>query len=231
MATSGVYTFDPPVGSLAAYALGRVGVRRSAIEQEHLSDAYMAANLILQGWSAQQPKLWTLDTLTFALTQGQQVVTLPENFIIVTDAYIQTQVSAGVVNNRIIFPVGRSEWISYPNPFTQAFPTIYWFNRVLPPTVNLYPVPDGNGPYTLYVFGFRQNQDSLLKGQIQAELPGRWLLAYADAIAAELAPTYAPDKYLMLAEKAAGSYKTVSDFEREVVPIYIAPGLSSYFDR
>lgn len=231
MATSGTTDFNPALGGLAAYALGRVKVRRTAILQEHLTDAYIAANLVLQDWSNDQPNLWDLELLQFSIVQGQQVITLPSNVVMVTDAYVQKPVGNGVINNRIIFPVGRSEWASYPNPLQQAQPTTYWFNRVLPPTLNLYPVPDQNGPYTLFVYALTQSEDALVTGGTQLAIPVRWMMAFADALAVELSYTYAPDMTAGLTTKAAGSYQRARIQEREVVDIYIAPGLSFYYQR
>lgn len=238
MATSGTTSFNPALGQLAGYALGHVGVRRTAILQEHLADAYMAANLVQQDWSNDQPLLWDVDLQSVALTQGQQTVTCPADTIMVADAYIQTSPGAGTVNNKIIFAVGRSEWASYPNPLQQAPPTTFWFDRLITPTINLYPVPDQNGPYQLFYYRFKQNEDAVIGNQTQVAVPPRWLMAYADAIALELSFTYAPDKSAGLALKLngngstiEGSYTRARRAEREVVPIYIQPGLSFYYDN
>lgn len=194
----------------------------------------MAANLVQQDWSNDQPLLWTNTLESTVLTEGQQVVTCPADTIIVTDAYIQTQTGLGGYTNKIIYDVGRSEWASYPNPLQQAPPTTFWFDRTLPPTINLYPVPDGNGPYTLFYYRFRRTEDAVIAGQKQLELPTRWLMAFADAIALELSYTYAPDKAAVLEAKLRGpngSYTRARTAEREDVAIYLAPGLSSYYGR
>ncbi len=230
MATSGTTAFNPPLGSLAAYALGRCDVRRTAILQEHLEDVFMASNLILQDFSTEEPKLWTMELLSFPLTQGQQVVALPSNVILVTDVYLQTQVANGVTNNRVLYPVGRSEWASYPSPLQEGFPSVYWFNRVLPPTLNLYLVPDGNLVYTLFAYAFTQMQDAIVVGQTQMALPPRWLKAFVDALARDLSLSYAAEKYPVLQMVAKESYERASTQEREVVPLYVTPGLGSYYE-
>jgi len=197
----------------------------------------MAGNLVLQDWSNDQPLLWDVDLQSVVLTQGEQTVTCPADTILVADAYIQTNVGAGQINNKIIFSVGRSEFASYPNPLIQAPPTTFWFDRTIVPSINLYPVPDGNGPYTLFYYRFKANQDTTISNQTQVAIPPRWLMAYADAIALELAMTYAPSRAEELAIKLngngtniEGSYTRARRAEREVVPIYLSPGLSSYFE-
>jgi hypothetical protein len=230
MATSGTTAFNPPLGSLAAYALGRCDVRRTAILQEHLEDAYIAANLILQDWSNEQPQLFDLELLSFPLVQGQQTIMLPANVILVTDCYIQTPVANGITNNRVIYPIGRSEFSSYPNPLQQGWPSVYWFNRVVPPTLNLYLVPDGNLQYTLFAYALIQSQDAQLAGQVQMAIPSRWLKAYVDAMSRDLSLTYAPEKYAALEVVAGKSYDRARTQEREVVTIYVTPGLGSYYE-
>lgn len=231
--------------------------------QEHLTDAYMAANLVLQDWNNDQPLLWNVDLQHVALAQGQQVVVCPPNTVVVTDAYIQTQIqglatdetgtpmtdetgallysgAGGVpfVNNRVIFSVGRSEFASYPNPLQQAFPTTYWFDRTMPPSIHLYPVPDADQTYFLYYWRFIQSQDAALAGGLQLAIPPRWMMAFSDALALELSFTYAPDKSAGLAMKLngnggniIGSYQRARIAERENVPIYLSPALEFYYQR
>lgn len=189
----------------------------------------MAANLVQQDWSNDQPLLWDLDLQSVALTQGQQTVTCPTDTILVTDTYIQTNVGNGTVNNKIIFPVSRTEFASFPNPLTQAPPTTFWFDRQLTPTINLYPVPDGNGPYTLFYYRFKQNEDAAVTNQTQLSIPPRWLMAFADALAVELSYTYAPTASAALTAKATATYTRARIAEREDVDIYIQPGLSFYY--
>ena len=198
----------------------------------------MAANMVLQDWSNEQPLLWDIDLQSVTLTQGQQTVTCPSDTVIVTDAYIQTNVGSGQINNKIIFGVGRSEWASYPNPLQQAPPTTFWFDRTLTPTINLYPVPDGNGPYTLFYYRFKQSQDAVISNQTQLAIPPRWLMAFTDALTLELSLTYAPQAAQALALKLngngttiEGSYTRARRAERENVNIYMSPGLSFYYER
>jgi len=194
--------------------------------------------MVLQDWSNDQPLLWDIDLQSVTLTQGQQTVTCPSDTVIVTDAYIQTNVGSGQVNNKIIFGVGRSEWASYPNPLQQAPPTTFWFDRTLTPSINLYPVPDGNGPYTLFYYRFKQSQDAVLANQTQLAIPPRWLMAFTDALALELSLTYSPQASQALALKLngngttiEGSYTRARRAERENVNIYMSPGLSFYYER
>ena len=68
--TSGTYNFAPSLGEVVLNAYARIGVRRTEIEQTHLDDARIEANLLLAKISNQQPNLWTVDQQALPLLQG-----------------------------------------------------------------------------------------------------------------------------------------------------------------
>ena len=116
-------------------------------------------------------------------------------------------------------------------------PSTYWFDRALTQNLYLYPVPDGAAAYTLNYYRFRSTQDAKLSTQGQLAIPTRWMMAFSDAMALELAFTYRPEAAPALAVKLngdgnriEGSYSRARKAEREDVAIYIAPALSSYFE-
>ena len=61
---------------------------------------------------------------------------------------------------RIILPISRSEYANYPNKSQQGFTTTFWFDRLLSPTITLWPVPDGTSAQYLKYYRVRQIQDS-----------------------------------------------------------------------
>lgn len=228
MATSGTYGFNPGLGSLGAYALGRCNVRRPAIDTSHLADVAMAANLVLGDWSVDQPNLWNVELVSVALTQGVTEYTLPANVLMVLDIFLRVTTN-GVQNDRIIYGVSRSEYAAYPNKLLQDYPTVYWADRVVPIQVSLYPTPDQNGPYTMYVYCVQQDQDAALGAAGTLDIPYRMFSAFADALAAKLALTYAPDRFETLEAVAMKSYAMARAQESEEVPLRITPGLNSYY--
>lgn len=188
----------------------------------------MAANLVLSDWSLDEPMLWAVELISVPLTQGVTEYTLPANVLLVLDVFIRTTVN-GVENDRIIYAASRSEYAAYPNKLMQAFPTVYWADRVVPVQMNLYPTPDQNGPYTMYVYCVQQDQDAVLGGAGTLDLPYRMMSVFADALAAKLALTYAPDRFTMLEGVATKSYAIARMQESENVPMRITPGLNSYY--
>ena len=171
MATSGTYAFNPSLGEIVLYAYGLCQVRNTALAQEHMETARMATNMLLSRWSNQGVNLWAVDQITVPLVQGTATYSVPANTVMMLDAYVTTGTSGTASEiDRIILPVSRTEYASYPNKQQQGFPTIYWFDRLLSPTVTLWPVPDGNEVNLVY-YRVRQIQDSAFTAGQTVEIP------------------------------------------------------------
>jgi hypothetical protein len=177
MTTSGTYSYNPSLGEVTLYAYNLIGIRNTSLLQEHMEAARMAANMMLGRWSSEGVNLWTVDLQTVTLVQGTSTYTVPDNTITMLDAYVTTGTGTNAIN-RIIMPVSRTEYASYPNKQQQGFPTTFWFDRLLSPNVTLWPVPDGNEVSFSY-YRVRQVQDSNLNSGQTVEIPYYFLEAFA----------------------------------------------------
>ena len=227
MSTSGTYTFNPSLGEMTLYALNLCGVRGTAILQEHMESARMAANMLLGRWSSQGVNLWTVDLQTIYLVQGTSTYTVPDNTVVMLDAYVTTGTGTSAIN-RLILPISRTEYASYPNPLQQGFPTTYWFDRLISPSVTLWPVPDGNEVSFSY-YRVQQIQDSNFTNGQQVEIPYYFLEAFVYGLAQRLAMVWAPDKVALLKPMADESYAIAAAQNIETAQQYISPMISSYF--
>ncbi|MDI9407655.1 MAG: hypothetical protein QM523_00240 [Candidatus Pacebacteria bacterium] len=227
MATSGTYAYNPSLGELTLYAFNLCGIRNTALLQEHMESARMAANMLLGRWSSQGVNLWCVDLQSIPLVQGTATYSVPSNTIVMLDAYV-VQNTGGAAINRLILPISRSEYASYPNPNQQGFPTTYWFDRLLSPTVTLWPVPDGNEVSFDY-YRVRQIQDSEFQNGQQVEIPYYFVEAFAFGLAQRLAMVWAPEKVAILKPLADESYDIASRQNIETAQQYISPMVSSYF--
>ena len=226
---TGTYTFSPSLGGIGLYALSRCGVKRTDVTTDHLVNMQMAANMVLSDLSNDQPNLWTVTLQSVTLMAGDPgPYTLPANTVLVLDCYITTTIN-GVSTDRIIYPVGRSEYASFPDKLTAAPPTIYWFDRTVTPALTLYPAPDTAATYTLNYYACRQDQDAALGASAGLDLPYRFLKAFSDLLAAELAVIYAPDRATALDAMAQSTLAKAQKQDREVVPLYIVPSLAGYY--
>ena len=106
MATSGTYTFNPSLGELTLYAYNLIGVRNTALLQEHFEAARMATNLMLSRWSNQGVNLWAVDLITTPLVSGTSTYPVDASTVMILDAYV-TDSSSGQDIDRIIMPISR----------------------------------------------------------------------------------------------------------------------------
>ena len=227
MTTSGTYNFNPSLGELTLYAYNLIGIRNTAVLQEHMTAARMASNLLLANWANRGVNLWAVDLITVPLVQGQATYSVQGNTVVMLDAYIET-VKDNVATDRIILPVSRTEYASYPNKEQQGFPTVFWFDRLISPEVTLWPVPDGSQTYLKY-YRVRQIQDSNLTSGQTVEIPYLWLDAFASGLAARLAMIWNPQMIQVLKPIADESYQIAADQNVEVAQQYISPMTSGYF--
>lgn len=227
MTTSNTYAFNPGLGEITLFAYQLCGIRPSELLQEHMQTARTAANMLLGRWSSQGVNLWAVDLIPIPLIAGKSTYDVPSNTIVMLDAYVTTGTGTSAIN-RLILPISRTEYASYPNITQQGFPTVYWFDRLLSPTVTLWPVPDGNET-TFNYYRVRQVQDANFTNGQQVEIPYYFLEAFAYGLAQRLAMIWAPDRVAGLKPLADKSYEIAAEQNIETAQQYISPMVASYF--
>ena len=225
--TSGTYLYNPGLGEITLFAFNLCGVRSPAILQEHMTSARMAANMMLGRWSSEGVNLWAVDLVTVPLVQGQSTYTMDPNTIVMLDSYITIN-SGGAAIDRLILPISRTEYASYPNKQQQGFPTTVWMDRLLSPTFSLWPVPDGNEASFNY-YRVRQIQDSNFTSGQLVEIPYYFLEAFAYGLAQRLAMIWAADKVALLKPLADESYAIAVAQNIETSQYYVSPMLQGYW--
>jgi hypothetical protein len=226
--TSGTTGYAPSSSSLILYAFGRCGLRGPQIQAEHMRDAQTAMNMIQADWANDQVNLWTVELITVPLVYGQSVYTVPANVILILDAY--REINPGTSNpiGLYMYQISRSEYAAFPDKVTPGDPTVYWFDRLIAPTVTVWQ-PPVDASVTFNYYACRQIQDANSVNDQQPEIPYPFLKAYSDALSVELAMIYAPEKLAVLQQAAAVSYKRAKDMNAERVPWFITPGLGAYY--
>ena len=191
-----------------------------------MTDARFETNLMLASWANQGVNLWEVVLISVPLVQGQTTYTVPAKVVMILDAVIQQNTGTSSQFDRVIMPISRTEYSQTPNKLQQAPPTVFWFDRLINPTVTLWPVPDQTNYYTLNYYAVTQIQDAELTDAQTVDIPYRWLDALAAGLAARLAAIYAPDRMQMLEAKAAQAYTIAATQDTENVGLYITPGLA-----
>lgn len=207
-------------------AFGRCDIKRAQLTTEHLTDGAMCANLLQVDWANRAGvNAWTVELMSTPLVQGTSTYNVDPATTMIMAAYIE---SGSPAVDRLIYSIGRDEYAAYPDKVTQGAPIVYWFDRLIQPTITVWQPPDGNGPYTLKYYRARQTQDATLSSATQPEVPYRFLLAYMYGLAAMLAETYAPAKQQALQAAYEAAFARASQRDGEDVQIYITPMLGAY---
>jgi hypothetical protein len=225
--TSGTFQFSPSLGETVLYSFGLCGVRRTALTQQHFEDARLAANMLLGRWSSDGVNLWQVDKICTPLVKGCGNYQVPTNTITILDAYVTIGSGAAEID-RIIMPVSRTEYASFANKGRQGFPSSFWFNRLLSPTIYLWPVPNGQ-QVALKYYRLRQTQDAELTNEQNVEIPVYFLEAFALGLAYRLALSWAPDKVPMLKPLADEAWALASKQNVENANIYLSPMMGGYY--
>lgn len=228
MTTSNSFAFNPSFGEIVNLAYARCGVRRTAIVREHMEDARLEANMLLGEFANRGPNLWSVALETTVLVPGVKTYDVPAETVMILDAYIRTT-SGSVSTDRIITPISRTDYASYPNKEQEGYPTVFWFDRGINPTLTLWQVPDDQQVYTLRYYVYTQIQDATLPNGTTMDLPYRFLEAFTAGLAAKLALIYAPDRFDRLAMAAERAWNIAATQDTENVPVYVTPTTSGYW--
>lgn len=225
--TTGTFSFNPSAGEIVLYAFARCGLRRTQLVAEHYADARLATNMILSDWSNRQPNLWTVELNTVSCVQGQATYTVPANVVLVLDAYLRIT-SGSTYQDYFMYPISRTEWAAFPDKTTPDRPTVYWFDRLIAPSVTLWQPPDSSS-YSFQYYAVRQVQDAALANGGILEIPYYFLNAFACRLSAELAVMYAPERAIPLMAEAEKAWQIAANRNAEDVPLYLTPGLNAYY--
>ena len=226
MTTSGTYVFNPGLGEITLFAFNLAGIRNTAILQEHMETARIATNMMLSRWANMGVNLWKVDLVTQALTTGQSTYPVDADTVVMLDAYITNQ--DGI--DRIITPISRTEYASYPNKAQEGFPTVFWFDRLISPTVTIWPVPNTDaGPVSLKYYRVTRIQDADFANGQTLDVPYLWLEAFAYGLAFRLAQIWSPPLAMTLKPMADEAYQIAAQQNVETSNVYISPSIGGYF--
>ena len=231
MTSSGTYGFNPSAGECVLSAFERIKIRAPSLRVEHMRTAKMESNFLMAKFSNLQPNLWKVEQFSIPLIQGTATYTLTPQTVMVLDAWITTNAGTSNANDRYITPISRTEYASYSQKQTPGPPTTFWLDRLITPTITLWPVPDGNGPYEFNYFACLQMQDVGLTGGQTLDLPFLWLDAYVADLAWRLARVYATELEAQRKIDAKEAWETAAAQNIENVAFNLALGIGTYYRR
>jgi hypothetical protein len=225
--TSGTYNFAPSMGEAVLYAFGLCGIRRTALTQQHFEDSRIATNMMLMRASADGVNLWAVDLQCIPLVQGCATYQVPYNTIVMLDTYYTIN-NGAQESDRIMTPISRTEYANYPNKQQQGAPTVFWNDRLLSPTVTVWPTPNGQQASLKY-YRLRQIQDSNLSGGQNIEIPPYFLEWYVYGLATRLAAIWATDRAAGLKVFADEAWGVATRQNTETSQVYVSPMMQGYY--
>ena len=159
MATSGTTAFNMDFTEIAEEAWERAG--REMRSGYDLKTARRSMNLLTIEWQNRGINMWTIDSGTINLVQGQTQYPLPADTIDLLEQQLRT--NSGNVATQSDLTLNRisvSTYAAIPNKLTQGRPIqLYIERQVDTPKVNVWPVPNNNN-YVLYYWRMRRIEDA-----------------------------------------------------------------------
>jgi hypothetical protein len=228
--TSGNYNFNPATGDFILNAFDRIQVRPTEIEQTQFQRAIMELNLALVRFNVMPGQnLWTIELNSIPLVQGTATYSVPAETRMILSAFIRY--SSNPVLDRYLFPISRDEYAAISTKTTQGFPSQYWFDRLVSPTVTFYLVPDGSTSYDFFYYSARQIQDANVTNGQNLEIPYRFYDAVTADLAHRLARIYRPELEATRKVDRDEAWAIAATDDTEWTPLYVTPGLGGYYSR
>lgn len=151
------------------------------------------------------------------------------NTVVILDAYMGVVQQGSPEIDRIILPISRTEYASYPNKLQTGFSTTFWFDRLISPTVTLWPAPDGSSAQLLKYYRVTRIEDANFQGGQTIDVPYLWLEAFSNGLAYRLAKIWNGALAPGLKADADESYQIAAVQNVETAQQYISPQIMGYY--
>lgn len=228
--TSGNFNFNPAGGDFILTAFDRIGVRATEIEQTQMQRAILELNLALVRFNNMPGQnQFTIQQASIPLVQGSATYSVPAETRMIFSAFIRYSTSPQL--DRYMFPISRDEYAAISTKTTQGFPSQYFFDRQISPTVTFYLVPDGSFPYDFFYYAANQIQDASVANGQNMQLPYRFLDAITADLAHRLARIFRPELEQVRKTDRDEAWSIASTEDTEWVPLHVTPALGSYYRR
>ena len=226
MATSGTYAFNLDLTDMIEESFERAGLElRSGYDYR---TARRSIDLLMLEWQNRGLNLWTIQEGTTSVTAGTSRYTLAGDILDVIEAYIRTD--SGSTDNQfdqMITRVSVSQYAHLSNKLTQAKPLQYWVEKDPGAiSINLWPVPDSVGTYTLGYYYMQRIEDSGKPGSNNMDMPSRYLPCLVSGLAYQLSlkRPEVSDRAPSLKADYEEQWNLAADADREKAAFQVTPG-------
>lgn len=232
MASSGTYDFSISNGEVVLAAYERIKIFPPMLLQHHMVTARRELNLLLAEAANKQVNLWKVDLVhDTPLVNGVGTYAVDPKTVMILDAWITLNAGSNSANDLFITPISRTEFASINNKDSPGRPTCFWFDRLISPTITLWPVPN-NSSFTLSYYRCIQMEDANLAGGETPDLPYRWLDWFIAGMSHRLARPYATTEIEKLRKAdVVEAWTIAATQDTEDVPTTLAPTIGIYYRR
>ena len=228
MAFSGTKSFEPDVAEYIEEAFERCGIElRTGYD---LRTATRSLNLMLAEWANRGLNQWTIKQNAIPMLTG----TITYNFdptdstaaIDVLDVFVREEFQ-GTNTDIPLSRMSRAEYSHLATKTTTGKPNQFFVDKQLSPTVTVWPQPDKNSTYTLYV-NVLTRMDDAGGGANSLQMPFRFYPCLTAGLSYYLALKKAPEKVQMLKQLYEEEFTRAMSQDEERASFRIAPDLRSY---
>lgn len=128
--------------------------------------------------------------------------------------------------DRWLTSLSYTEWMQISTKMNAGYPSSYFFNAQIQPTLTLWPVPNNTFTNILYTaYQYIQDVNALFD---QFDIPQRFYDALIAGISSRLAVKFAPDRFPMMKADAAESFALAIKTDFENVTLRFQPDFTAY---
>jgi hypothetical protein len=228
MAVSGTKSFEPDVAEYIEEAFERCGIElRTGYD---LRTATRSLNLMLAEWANRGLNQWTIKQNAIPMLTGTITYNLDPTdstaAIDVLDVFVREEFQ-GTNTDIPLSRMSRAAYSHLATKTTTGKPNQFFVDKQLSPTVTVWPQPDKNNTYTLFV-NVLTRMDDAGGGANSLQMPFRFYPCLTAGLSYYLALKKAPDKVQMLKQLYEEEFTRALSQDEERASFRISPDLRSY---
>ena len=228
MAVSGSKDFELDVADYGEEAFERCGLElRTGYD---LKTATRSLTLMLAEWATRGLNQWTVAQKTIPMVADTTVYdvdsTNPTATIDVLDVFIRETIG-GTATDVPLSRMSRAEYSHVATKTSTGKPNQFYVNKLLSPTITVWPAPDKSSTYTVYVNALSRMDDADA-GANTMQVPFRFYPCLAAGLAYYIALKKAPDRVQMLKSLYEEEFTRALSQDEERASFRVSPDLRNY---
>ena len=228
MATSNSKDFELDVADYVEEAFERCGLElRTGYD---LKSATRSLNLMLAEWANRGLNQWTITQKTIDMVKDTTSYTIDSTNATATIDVLDVFIRETIGSTATDVPLSRLSRAQYANISTKSTtgkPNQYFINKLISPTVTVWPAPDKNSTYVLHLNVLTRMDDADV-GADTMDLPFRFYPCLAAGLAYYMATKRAPEKVGMLKQMYDEEFNRALSQDEERSSFRVAPDLRNY---